>query len=157
MLYPSDKSQLRQYFCDVWQRYRDGTPLQATEQLIADIIVEHPEYHSLLANPQLAIQQTFASELGQSNPFLHLSIHIAVREQLQTQRPIGITQLYQQLLKSIGNSHDTEHRIMECLAEILWESQHNGRLPDDASYLEKIQQMIYHQNKSHKKSLHSDV
>lgn len=135
MFYGQDRNQIRRFFFDVWQKRREGAPLEPMEKMIARVIEQHPEYHKLLEDPQ-AIDRDWLPEMGESNPFLHMGMHIAIQEQLTTNRPGGIVEAYQTLLSRVGDAHEVEHRIMECLGETLWQAQRAGTEPDDAYYLD---------------------
>lgn len=115
--------------------------LEPLEALIQGVIVEHPEYHALLEQEEDILIQEFTPEQGISNPFLHMGMHIAIREQVQTDRPAGIAGTYRQLLTEFDTAHDLEHRIMECLGETLWTAQRNNTLPDETAYLDCIKRI----------------
>ncbi len=141
MLFSQDRSQLRRFYCQAWKRFRGGEKLQPLEQLIAEVVTIHPEYHSLLEQ-EAATEQEFIPELGESNPFLHLSLHLAVREQASNDRPQGIGTLYQQFISKTGDIHEAEHGMMECLAEMLWKSTRKGIPPDEAAYLDCLKKYL---------------
>lgn len=141
MMFGQNRQQLRQFFFDVWLKMQNGQPLSTLEQAVAQIIEMHPEYHSILANPD-KLDQDFPVEAGQSNPFLHMGLHISLHEQLSTDRPAGIRDLYQQLLKQFGDRHSCEHAMMECLAEMLWQAQRDGQPPSEDSYLEALRRLL---------------
>lgn len=141
MMFGQNRQQLRQFFFDVWTKKQHGQPLATMEQVVAQIIEMHPEYHNLLTNPD-KLDQDFPVEAGQSNPFLHMGLHISLHEQISTDRPAGIRDLYQQLLKQTGDRHDCEHAMMECLAEILWQAQRDGQPPSDDQYLAALQGLL---------------
>ncbi len=136
-----DRDESRRFFLDVWKKHQDVIPLQALEELVLGVILEHPEYHDLLSNEEEAVQQDFNPEAGMTNPFLHMGMHITIREQMSCDRPAGISMLYQQLLPKFATAHDLEHRIMECLGEALWSAQCNNTLPDETAYLECIKRI----------------
>ena len=125
MLYGQDRHQIRQVYLDAWQKYCTKQPLEPLQQQIAQVIAEHPEYHRLLQTRTL--HKDFDPAQGESNPFLHMGLHLAVREQISTDRPPGIRALYQQLLQHYKDPHSTEHQVIEALAETLWQAQQNGR------------------------------
>lgn len=112
-----------------------GQILESMESVIADIIQLHPEYHSFLEQGQSAQQAEFNPESGNSNPFLHMGMHIALREQTSTDRPSGISKLHRHFTKKMGQ-HEAEHGMMECLGQSLWLAQRNNTMPDEAAYLE---------------------
>jgi len=99
------------------------------------VIQAHPEYHALLEGEDRALARDFLPEHGETNPFLHLGLHLAILEQVATDRPPGIRALYQRVAQGSGDAHRAEHRIMECLGQSLWEAQHAGRPPDEQGYL----------------------
>ena len=117
-------------------------PLQPLEKMIVGVIREHPEYHGYLRDDEDILAQEFTPETGRTNPFLHMGMHIAIREQVATDRPPGIAGVYQLLAKSPTSRHDLEHRMMECLGETLWRAQRDNTLPDEAAYLECLQKLM---------------
>ena len=134
MFNPS-REQVRQFFCESWRKYRERQILEGAEATAADLITEHPEYHALLENPQAAVEQEFTPEGGQTNPFLHLSLHLAIAEQISIDQPPGIRAEYDRLRRTL-DVHDAEHAVMECLGETLWHAQRHGTPLDSARYLE---------------------
>jgi hypothetical protein len=135
MLFGQDRDQLRGFYCQAWQEHRQGRPLQPLQAQIVSVIEQHPEYHSLLEHPERALNQDYLPESGQTNPFLHMGMHLAIREQVSTDRPPGIRELYRRLSARYADAHQLQHRLMECLAEMLWRAQHDGTTPDEARYL----------------------
>ncbi|OGT19902.1 MAG: hypothetical protein A2V90_02255 [Gammaproteobacteria bacterium RBG_16_57_12] len=145
MLFGQDRDQLRRQFFEAWRKRRTRLPLTPLEQTIAGVIAMHPEYHSLLENEDRLLQHDYLpEEAGATNPFLHLGLHIALHEQLGTDRPAGIRDLARQLLLKIKDPHETEHRMMECLAETLWQSQRNHTFPDEQGYLNCLRNLLGH-------------
>lgn len=133
---PDQREQLRQFYCDSWKKHLDQKQdLSPLEQQIAAVIKEHPEYHALLENKEASISADYLPEMGDSNPFLHLGMHLGLREQISTDRPPGIAELYQRLV-TLKGIHDSEHEMMECLAEAIWQAQQHQTAPDDISYLD---------------------
>jgi hypothetical protein len=141
-MFSNNRSQMRQVFIDAWRKQKQGLPLEPLQQLIAAIVHEHPEYQAMLENPERSLEQDFHPEGGESNPFLHMAMHITLREQLSTGRPEGILDLYQRLNSRVGDSHAVEHQLMECLGKILWEAQSAQQPPDEQAYLECIRQLV---------------
>lgn len=141
-MFGTDRTALRRYYAESWRKARANEPLEALEQQIAAVIGEHPEYHSYLESPDSTLERDFAPQGGESNPFLHMGMHLALREQLATGRPPGIRELWPLLLKKIGDAHEVEHRMMECLGQALWEAQRSNRMPDEAAYLECLRKMV---------------
>ena len=137
-----DRDSSRRFFIEVWRKYNTGIPLQPLEELILGVILEHPEYHSYLQGDGDSLAREFTPETGTTNPFLHMGMHIAIREQVASNRPPGIAGIYQQLAKSATSVHDLEHRLMECLGETLWRAQRDNTLPDETAYLECLKKLI---------------
>jgi hypothetical protein len=134
-MFGSDRTEIRRVFVQAWRRAEAGEALAPLERLIAEVVRLHPEYHPLLGRPEEAVEGEYPPELGQTNPFLHMGMHIALREQAEADRPTGIALLYRQLAARTGDAHEAEHRLMECLGQALWEAQRAGTLPDEAGYL----------------------
>ena len=137
-MFGNDRDRLRRYYCTVWDKANTGQPLEPLEGIIAEAIRAHPEYHSVLTDVETALSREYTPELGQTNPFLHLGMHIAIHEQLASNRPAGILDVYQRLCRRTGDAHAAEHLMMECLGETLWEAQRAGREPDERAYLERL-------------------
>ena len=141
-MFGNDRTEMRRVFTEAWRKQRDKEPLDPLEQLIAAIVQQHPEYHRLIENPESALDRDFQPEAGQSNPFLHLGMHISIQEQMGTQRPPEITSLYQSLCKKTGDAHEAEHKMMDCLGEMLWTAQKNNQQPDENTYIECIKKLL---------------
>ncbi|MGK0272258.1 MAG: hypothetical protein ACI88H_002924 [Cocleimonas sp.] len=143
-----EREKLRLFYCDTWIKHLDQKEaLSPLEQQITAVIKEHPEYHKLLENKEASINADYLPEMGDSNPFLHMGMHLGLREQVSTNRPAGIAELYQSIV-ALKGVHDAEHEMIECLAESIWQAQQNQTMPDEVQYLEclgKIQQK--HSNK----------
>ena len=134
------RDEIRQVYLSVWQKLQTGKLLEPMEALIADIIQLHPEYHSFLQAGETAQQAEFIPEAGNSNPFLHMGMHIALREQTSIDRPPGIKRIHQKLSKAKG-LHDAEHAMIDCLGQALWQAQQNNGVPDESSYLECLKKL----------------
>jgi hypothetical protein len=137
-----DRSGLRRLYVEAWRKHRAGRPLEPLEHQIVTVIEQHPEYHALLEDEAEALGRDFTPEAGQSNPFLHMGLHLAIREQAATDRPAGIAAIRTQLAERLADSHEAEHRMLERLAEALWLSQRTGRPPDEDAYVESLRQML---------------
>lgn len=142
MLFSQDRTQLRRFFFSVWRKHEAREPMEPLEGLIVDVIAQHPEYHAQLADEDVVLDRDYLPELGETNPFLHLAMHLAMREQLGTQRPAGIVEIYQKLAAATGSAHDAEHAMMECLGEMLWQAQRDGTAPDERRYLDCLREMV---------------
>lgn len=136
MFNPS-REQVRLFFCDAWRKHRARLVLEGAEVTAAELIEQHPEYHALLENPEAAVAQEFTPEGGQMNPFLHLSLHLAIADQISIDQPPGIRAAYQALRQRL-EVHDAEHALLECLGEALWRAQQNGGAIDAELYLENV-------------------
>lgn len=134
MFNPS-RDQVRQFFFDVWAKYRAGQPLAGAEQPALEAVLAHPEYHALLDRPERYKERDYTPESGETNPFLHLSIHLAIAEQLSVDQPPGIRDRYQRLLKRHGDAMEAQHAVMDCLAEMIWLVQRSQTAFDSAAYL----------------------
>lgn len=135
-MFDNQREQLRQFYCDTWQKHLEQKePLSPLEQQITAVIKEHPEYHQLLENKDASMSAEYLPEMGETNPFLHLGMHLGIRDQVSTDRPPGIAELYQRLV-SLKGIHDAEHAMMECLAEMIWQAQQNQTAPDDILYMD---------------------
>lgn len=134
-----NRNQLRQAYVQAWQKFRAGQPLEPLERQIAAVIAEHPEYHALLEREAQALAAEFTPEHGQQNPFLHMGLHLAIREQVATDRPAGIAAVHTRLTARVGSPLEAEHRMFEVLGEVLWQAQRSGRMPDEQGYLQRLQ------------------
>jgi hypothetical protein len=132
------RDQLRQMYIDAWRKRRERMPMEPLEAQIADLIELHPEYHAALEDPDRVLDRDYSPEGGQSNPFLHMGLHLAVREQIGTDRPPGIRQAFVDIARRSGSEHAAEHEMIECLAEAVWEAQRSGLPPDEIAYLERV-------------------
>ena len=133
-----NRDQLRRMYLDTWTKYTNRQPLEPLEAQVAAVIAEHPEYVSWLESGDDALAAEFTPEGGRQNPFLHMGLHLAIREQVATNRPAGIAVIHETLSKRMGDAHAAEHAMLEPLAETLWEAQRNGRVPNELAYLEKL-------------------
>jgi len=138
VIFGQDRNELRKMYADAWQKHCDKRPLTPLEAQIAQVIEDHPEYHAAVTGD---LDSDFTVEGGQTNPFLHLGLHLGIREQVSTNRPAGIAAIFKALATRAGGSHDAEHRMIDCLAETLWEAQSNNTAPDEAAYLERLRNL----------------
>lgn len=132
------KDEVRRFFCDIWRKTQAAEVLTPLEAIARDWMLQHPEYASDLADAEAAQSADYAIAQGQSNPFLHLSMHLSIAEQVSIDQPPGIRQAFEQLAARRGSAHDAHHEIMECLGEMLWTAQRNGTPPDGATYVENV-------------------
>ncbi|HEX9626560.1 MAG TPA: DUF1841 family protein [Acidiferrobacterales bacterium] len=135
-MYGHDRRAIRAVFCRAWQRYRDRQPLEGVETMIVAVVAQHPEYHALLEDPAAAEDRDFPPETGTTNPFMHLGMHLAIEEQLSIDQPSGVRARFQALLEREADAHRAQHRMMDCLAEMLWQASREAAAPDPAGYLD---------------------
>lgn len=131
------KDEVRRFFCDAWRKTQANEVLTPLEAIARDWMLQHPEYAGDLSDPDEAQAADYAIDKGQSNPFLHLSMHLSIAEQVSIDQPPGIRAAFQQLAARTGE-HDAHHAIMECLGQMLWTSQRNGTPPDGEAYVECV-------------------
>ena len=134
-MFAPSRNESRRFLIDAWRKYRAGEPLSGLEQLAAQLIAMHPEYHPMLEAPDAYVERDYRPEQGGVNPFLHLSLHLAAAEQLAIDQPPGIAAQYARLCASRGDAHDALHAIVECLGEVIWQAQRTAAPPDTALYL----------------------
>ena len=135
-----NRDQMRRMYLEAWRKFSAREPLQPLEAQLAAVIAEHPEYVTWLEAGEGAVGVEFTPEGGQANPFLHMGLHLAIREQVATNRPAGIADVHQKLSARLG-VHEAEHAMLEPLAETLWEAQRQGRMPDEQVYLERLRKL----------------
>jgi len=135
-MYAPTRDQARQFLFDTWRKYRGSEALSPLEKIALDVLILHPEYHAILEDPQRQGERDFVPEAGQINPFLHLNLHLAVEEQLSIDQPPGIRAEFERLRDARSDVHDAKHDLIECLGEVLWQSQRNGTALDAGLYLD---------------------
>lgn len=138
MFNPSQQD-VRRFFCDAYRKHRNNEILTPLEAIARDWIMQHPEYAGDLEDVEAALAADYPVEHGHSNPFLHLSMHLSIAEQVSIDQPPGIRAGFQMLAHKLQSEHEAHHQIMECLGEMIWNSQRNGTPPDGAAYIECVQ------------------
>ena len=138
-MFEPTRDQAREFFFETWRKVQAGEVLTGMEALALDIVLMHPEYHAVLADPERTRQRDYFPELGQSNPFLHLSLHLALEEQLSIDQPRGVVARFAALVARRGERHAALHDAIECLAEMVWRAQRERAEPDGAAYLECLE------------------
>ncbi|MBL8419026.1 MAG: DUF1841 family protein [Dechloromonas sp.] len=136
-MFSPSRDQVRQFFCAAWKKHQERLPLVGAEVTAADIAARHPEYHALLADSAGALEKEWTPEGGQMNPFLHLSLHLAIHEQVSIDQPPGIRAAFHRLRAKM-EAHAVEHVLLECLGETIWRAQRSGEPMDAAAYLDQI-------------------
>ena len=141
-LFNPSKEEVRQFFCEAWAKQERSGILTPMESIAARWMVEHPEYHGILSDLESAKETEYTPEKGQTNPFLHLSMHMSITEQVQIDQPPGIREASKQLSIKLDSEHEAQHKIMECLGQVLWNAQRDGTPPDMVAYVEAIKKLV---------------
>lgn len=129
---------MRDFFFETWRKYRANEALAGLEAVALDIALLHPEYHAVLDQPERFREQEYFPELGETNPFLHMSLHMALEEQLSIDQPRGVTGRFEKLVGRAGDRHTALHEAIECLAEMVWRAQRDAAPPDAEAYLDNL-------------------
>lgn len=138
-MFSPTRDQARRFLFEAWRKYRDKSLLSDLEGLAVEHLLAHPEYHALLDDAEGNLDRDWLPEMGETNPFLHLSMHLAISEQLSIDQPAGIQAAYQRLRLRLGDEHRAQHAIMDCLAEMIWRSQRDGMPPDGTAYIHCVE------------------
>ena len=134
-MFTPSQADVRRFFCAVYAKTQSGHPLEALETIASQWLAEHPEYHAEFADAPAALEKMYDIKDGKTNPFLHLSMHMAIREQIAIDQPGGVRDAHQRLTQKLGSVMDAEHEMMDCLAEMIWQAQRYKLAPDAAIYL----------------------
>ncbi len=134
MLFNPSRDEARNFLFESWRKRKAGELLTPLEDLVAQLIDKHPEFHAVLENPDRHQDQDYLPEHGATNPFLHLMMHLTIEEQISIDQPVGIRAHFTRLTRQFDSEHDAQHRMMECLGEMIWQAQRNGTQPDAAIY-----------------------
>jgi hypothetical protein len=137
-MFAPSQHDVRRFFCETHRKQRQGLPLTPMETIAGQWIDQHPEYHAELDDVDAALAESYTVEEGRTNPFLHLSMHLSISEQLAIDQPRGVKQAFELLAARRGSSHEAQHEMMECLGEMIWASQRSGLPPDGQAYLECV-------------------
>jgi hypothetical protein len=139
-MFSPSRDQARHFLFDAWRRYRQSAPLVGLESVAVEVMLLHAEYHHVLDDPDRFLDQDYTPEHGQANPFLHMSLHVAIEEQLAIDQPPGIRAEFERILARRGDRHDALHAVLECLGEVIWRAQRDRAPPDGMAYLECLRQ-----------------
>lgn len=134
-MFSPSREDARQGFFETWRKYQAREPVAGIDAMLLEVILQHPEYHDLLSKPDQYQDRDYAPEHGETNPFLHMSMHLALNEQLSIDQPPGIRERHQTLLARCGDAHDAQHAMLECLAEEIWHVQRHRVAFDADRYL----------------------
>ena len=139
-MFAPSQEQVRRFFCETWAKHQAGQLLTPLEAQAADWIVQHPEYHADLSDVEAAVAAVFEVEEGRTNPFLHLSMHLSITEQVSIDQPRGVRAAVELLASRLNSLHEAHHEAMEALGEMVWESQRFGKPFDGERYIDRIRQ-----------------
>jgi hypothetical protein len=142
MLFPNNRNELRTIYFNSWKKHQQKLPLTAVEAQLVAVILDHPEYHPIFDHEEEYVEKEYLPEMGATNPFLHMGLHLAIRDQIATNRPIGIKRVYRQLLTKYKDPLIVEHHLMQVLAETLWQMQRNNRQLNEADYLRDCKKLL---------------
>jgi hypothetical protein len=137
-MFTPSQHDVRRFFCETWRKYQANEILTPLEAIARDWLVEHQEYEEILSDIDAALAADYSIDAGQSNPFLHLSMHLSISEQVSIDQPAGIRPAFLNLAQRLGSEHEAHHQIMECLGEMIWTSQRNGLSPDGQAYVDCV-------------------
>lgn len=137
-MFTPSKEEVRHFFCETWRKATSGEVLTPMEAIARDWMLQHPEYEQVLSDLEAALAADYDAGRGKANPFLHLSMHLSISEQVSIDQPPGLRDAFVRLSERRGSEHDAHHEIMECLGEMLWNAQRNGLPPDGAAYVECV-------------------
>ena len=141
-LFNPSREEVREFFCTTWQKYQDGHVLTPLEMIASQWMEQHPEFHKILGDPSGALEQEFTPEKGMTNPFLHLSMHLSISEQISIDQPPGIRHIANTLSRKLDSEHEAQHQIMECLGQVLWQAQNQSKPINVTDYVELLKKLI---------------
>jgi hypothetical protein len=137
-MFDPTRDQARQFFFDAWRKYREREPLTGLDRVAVGVMLLHSEYHPVLDDPERYQDREYRPDAGDTNPFLHLSMHLAIEEQLSIDQPPGIKAEFARIAARLGDRHAAGHEVMECLGETVWRAQREHAAPDALAYLECV-------------------
>ena len=140
MLFNPGRDEARRFFITVWQKHQAGAPLADLERMTLAILLAHPEYQRHLSEDQ--VDRDWLPENGETNPFLHIGMHLAIEEQRSIDQPAGVKALFGQLCQLTGSEHEAQHAMMDGLAEMIWQAQRSGVSPDPTVYLDILRRKL---------------
>ncbi len=138
-MFTPSQADVRRFFCAVHAKTQSSQPLEALEIIASQWMAEHPEYHGDFTDADVALKKMYEVQGGKTNPFLHLSMHLSISEQCSIDQPRGIRQAVELLTAKRDSLHDAHHEAMDCLGQMVWESQRAGQPPDGAAYIDCVQ------------------
>jgi hypothetical protein len=141
-LFNPSRDEVRTFFFDAWAKFNAQKSLTDLEKIALGVMHMHPEYYAILDAPEQFKSQEYFPEFGETNPFLHMSLHLSILEQISINQPIGIAGIYEQLKLKHQDEHKAQHDILECLGEVIWQAQRNNTALDANNYVQLLQQQI---------------
>jgi hypothetical protein len=141
-MFTPSSNDVRRFFCEVFRKHHAKEILTPLEAMALDWVLQHPEYDDTLKDAEEAVARDYSVEGGQANPFLHLSMHLSIAEQISIDQPRGIRAAYEALARKLDSTHEAHHQIMECLGEMIWNSQRRGVPPDGEAYVEAVKRRL---------------
>ena len=141
-MFTPSQNDVRSFLCGAYRKHSDHSPLTPLEALAADWIAQHDEYHADLRDEAAALAAVFEVEAGKTNPFLHLSMHLSISEQVGIDQPVGIKAAFELLRSKRGSAHEAHHEVMACLGDMMWASQRSGLPPDGEAYVECVRRRV---------------
>jgi hypothetical protein len=141
-LFNPSRDEVREFFFATWDKFQRKLMLTDLEKIALGVIHMHPEYHAILDAPDQFKHQEYFPEFGETNPFLHMSLHLSILEQISINQPTGIADSYTKLKNKHQHEHGAQHDILECLAECIWNAQHNNTALDAHYYVQLLQQKV---------------
>jgi Domain of unknown function (DUF1841) len=141
-LFNPSRDEVREFFFDAWAKFKSQQSLTDLEKIALGVMHMHPEYHAILDAPAQFKHQEYFPEFGETNPFLHMSLHLSILEQISINQPIGIAGVYEKLQLKHQDEHNAQHNILECLGEVIWQAQRNNSAIDSQYYVQLLQQQI---------------
>ena len=139
MMFNPSRDQARDFLFELWAKHRAGAQLTPLESMTLAVILEHPEYHAFLDDRERYLERDWKPEAGETNPFLHLMMHVAIEEQVSIDQPPGIRARVEALSRRHDSAHEARHDVMDCLGEMIWNAQRHGSAFDNAAYLDCLQ------------------
>jgi hypothetical protein len=141
-LFKPGRDEVHTFFFDAWAKFKQQKALTDLEKIALGVMHMHPEYHAILDAPEQFQNQEYFPEFGETNPFLHMSLHLSILEQISINQPIGIAGIYEQLKLKHQDEHNAQHDILECLGEVIWQAQRKNSAIDSQYYVQLLQQQI---------------
>ena len=136
-MFTSDRSKQRQYLKQAWEKYTSQEQLEPLELQLSKIVEQHPEYQNLIKN----LDSEYFPEQGNTNPYLHINLHLTLQDQITMDQPKGIRDIHSQLIVKIKDAHEVEHMMMEHIAEMIFNAQKNNAAFDIDGYIQALKSL----------------